>query len=142
MVSFIPACFLSLMRSSRRKTQHLLDDIVDHQLTGNNHTDMYNTSAGTPEEFSNSSTRIDRTDHIEKRPSWCFILFVGFRQNHVSWLTKHASKETGNECGTDTNQQLVDSVRCPNVGENCVKDSSKDIKGNLALHTLFQVVLS
>jgi hypothetical protein len=54
-------------------------------------------------------------------------------------LTKHVSKETGNECGTDTNQQFVDSVRFPHVGENCVKDSSKDI---LALHTLFQVVLS
>jgi hypothetical protein len=124
---------LILMRSSGRKTQHLLDDIVNDQLTGNNHADMNNTSAGTPKEFSHSPTRMDRNDDVAKRPSRGFVLFVGFRQNHVSGLTKHAGKETGKERGTHTHQQFIHfgTVASTHVGEKRVKDSGKEIEGNL-----------
>jgi hypothetical protein len=67
--------------------------------------------------------------YVHERAVAYNVLFVSFRQNHISWLTKHASKETGNKGGTDTHQQL-DSVTFSHVGEKCVKDSSKNIKGN------------
>mmetsp|Transcript_28603 Transcript_28603/g.69290 ORF Transcript_28603/g.69290 Transcript_28603/m.69290 type:complete len:217 (-) Transcript_28603:744-1394(-) len=134
------------MGSRRGQTQHLFHEIINHQLTGNDHTDMQYACGQSSEELRTSPTLVNLTNGNAKGFSrrgrtfsssrttrllflWCLGGRVCFGQDHVSWLTQQASSQTGTGCSRNGDQPLVDNLQKLTI--EFVEEACQDVKGNL-----------